>query len=82
MIQLELCQQHMLLAPACGVLLLPSDKTEVAAELHARGASTAAGRKVMSTVTIMEYACSLRIELKNRRIALMESDGVRLHCAI
>ena len=48
MVQLELWQQHILLAPACGVLLLPSDKAEVAAELHARGASTAAGRKVMS----------------------------------
>jgi hypothetical protein len=57
MIQLELCQQHMLLAPACGVLLLPSDKAEVAAELHARVALTAAKRKVMSTVTMMEYAC-------------------------
>eukprot|EP00983_Pelagomonas_calceolata_P129375 1161601-Pelagomonas_calceolata.AAC.4 len=45
-VQLELWQQHVMLAPACGVLLLPASLAEVATELQARAAESRAECKV------------------------------------
>lgn len=44
--QLELWQHHVILAPACGVLILPQSMAKVAEELNAHAATVTECNKV------------------------------------